>query len=446
MTFPIMHRVNVTMHYFFVPHRILWDKFDKFISNQPDPVTVPAFPTVIMDDANSIIGRLPDYLGIPPAFPMTTEIVSAIPFACYQAIWNEYYRDQNQQTETVYKLVNGDNTSNAALFPLRKRAWGHDYFTSALPEPQAGDAVTIPIDGFNDVPIAAHEIADGTSSVVTGIEQPGAIAVGYAIDIDNTLPDDGKLVARTSLIDQMTTTITDFRRAEAVQKFLERLNLSGKRLKEFIWGMFGVETQDQRLDRPEYITGIKTPVVISEVLNTTGTSERPQGDQAGHAISVGNGNYAQYRCYEHGYIMGICSVIPMTAYQQGIEKHWLKYTDAFQHFFNQLEHVGEQEIQNREVYAFQGDIAGDQTFGYVPRYAEYKYANNRVAGDFRNSLQFMHWGRIFETAPSLNSDFIECVPRQDIWAVEGEVDHIYAHILHNIKAVRGMSKFGTPSI
>lgn len=182
----------------------------------------------------------------------------------------------------------------------------------------------------------------------------------------------------------------------------------GTRYIESILSHFGVKSSDSRLQRPEYITGVKTPVVISEVLNTSGTVDQlPQGNMAGHGIAVSSGRSGSYYCEEHGYIIGIMSVMPKTAYQQGIPRTFLKF-DPLDYFWPSFANIGEQEVANRELFAFTN--TGSNTFGYVPRYAEYKFMPSRVAGDFATSLDYWHLGRIFNTQPSLNGTFIECTP------------------------------------
>jgi hypothetical protein len=179
------------------------------------------------------------------------------------------------------------------------------------------------------------------------------------------------------------------------------------------------------------------------VLNTTGTTEAPQGTQAGHAISVTSGQYGSYYCEEHGYIMGLMSILPKTAYQQGIPKHFLK-TDRLDYYWPSFAHLGEQEIQNRELYANSATPTG--TFGYIPRYAEYKFMPSRVAGDFQDTLDFWHMGRIFATEPTLSQAFIEADPTTRIFAVEDpEEDNLYCHVLNKINASRRMPIFGTPA-
>lgn len=448
---PVMHRVDVYMHYFFVPNRILWDGWEEFIVKGGLGGTFPAPPFIEYNEVtvSPYTGSLLDYFGLPsPLAEQPSERVSALPLAAYAMIYNEYYRDENLVAEVDFNLIDGDNSANDDLFILRNRAWNHDYFTSALPFAQKGLPVTIPIAGFSDVPVGMS--GAGTSGFLGVQSSFGPGTTPMSVEATPTKPgiDDNLFYAETSKLEAQEATINDLRTAFKLQEWLEKNARGGTRYVENILAHFGVRSSDKRLQRPEYITGTKTPVVISEVLNTTGTEDAPQGNMAGHGVSVSAGKYGSYYAEEHGYIIGIMSVMPRTAYQQGIERHWLRLTDATQYYWPAFARLGEQAILNREIYAFQGD-AGDNTFGYIPRYSEYKYINGKVTSQMRTTLNFWHLGRTFASPPALNQTFIECTPAQTtrIFAVDsGDGASMIAHIYHKVKAVRLIPKFSTPSL
>lgn len=444
---PMMHRVDVSMHYFFVPSRLLWLHWEKFITNTPltEGGALPAFPTLDLEDTHTQNGSLPDYMGIPLLDSPNTATVNAMPFAAYQMVYNEYYRDQNLQDEVDFALLDGDNTPNiASLLQKRKRAWEHDYFTACLPFAQKGEAVTIPIVGFQDVPVWRNEGIPPVPAATTLTGAPSSIVVTTQDAEPGSPVAPEQLFAETSELDAQSATINDLRRAFKLQEWLEKAARGGSRYFESILSFFGLRSPDSRLQRPEYITGTKSPVQISEVLNSTGTAEAPQGSMAGHGVSVTQGKYGNYTCQEHGYIIGIMSIMPKTAYQDGLHRMWSKTVDPFQYYFPQFDHIGEQEVLQKEV--FLGTLTPNATFGYVPRYAEYKFLNSRVAGDFRTTLDFWHMGRKFSIDPTLNSDFIECDATHRIFAVTNpEEQKLWCHIYHKVVAIRPMSKFSTPT-
>ena len=446
MVAPVMHRMDVSVHYFFVPNRLTWENWEKYIvdANTPNPLPYINYT----DDFTADQKKFLDYMGVPPNTGTgITQALNALPIAAYQAIYNEYYRDENLVTEVDYTLADGNNTGDVTdLVKMRQRAWEHDYFTASLPFAQKGTAVDIPIGSIDtDVAVNWNNLENNLSQVY-GLPTGGSTGVFETIGASAGVSTTGspEMIAKSSELDIQPTTINDLRRAFRLQEWLEKNARGGTRYIENILMHFGVRSSDKRLQRPEYITGLKTPVIISEVLNTSATAEEAQGNMAGHGVAVSTGKYGNYFCEEHGYIIGIMSVMPQPAYQQGIPKTYLK-SDPLDFFWPSFAHIGEQPVTNNELYAY--TATAEDTFGYVPRYAEYKYQPSRVAGDFRTVLDYWHLGRIFATQPALNDTFIECTPDQceRIFAVQDGEDNLYCQIMHKIKAVRPMPKFGTPN-
>jgi len=441
---PMMHQVSVYTHFFFVPNRLLWDGWKDFITGGIDGNDASVFPYLTMSGMNTV-GLLPDYLGIPNISADTQ--ISAMPFAAYQKIYNDYYMDQNLQTPNTDTLVDGNNAANkTSLTELQTRAWQHDYFTSALPWTQKGSEATIPIGQIQEVNFIdpTHEFGTSTNMELR-VSNSGVAANSKPLE---AFSGTGGTVAgqwQPAELSADATTINELRNAFRLQEWLEKNARGGSRYIESIKSHFGVTSSDSRLQRPEFLGGSSSPMAISEVLQTSAnTSEpTPQGNMAGHGIAVGSNKNISYFCEEHGYIMGIMSVMPKTAYQDGIPKHFLKF-DKFDYFWPSFAHLGEQPIENRELFVA-NTSTDDETFGYTPRYAEYKYLNSSVHGEFRTTLDIWHLGRQFSSTPSLNSAFITCDPDTRIFAVEtGE--KIYAHVYHKIKAKRLMPYFGTPRL
>lgn len=450
---PLMHRIDAYFHYFFVPNRLVWNNWEKFIVGQQSPGgSVPAYPFINITNGQDGVKSLSDYLGIGVPNGATVLDVSAIPYAAYQKVYDEYYRDQNLINPAVsgtgansdWSLLDGDNTAFATeLKAIRRRAWEHDYFTACLPFAQKGDPVNIPL-GLQDAAIRVDNGGSGYAdwNVNNGGGSPNVFVENQPLNTSPDVPND-VLYANTSGV-QSTTTINDLRRAFKLQEWLEKNARGGSRYIEHILAHFGVRSSDKRLQRPEYITGVRTPITISEVLNTTGDPlGLPQGNMAGHGVGTVSGKYGSYFCEEHGYVIGVMSVMPKTAYMQGLPRHFSK-REPLDYYYPSFAHLGEQEVLNKELYLDHTDPDG--TFGYLPRYAEYKFMNSRVAGDFKGSLDYWTMARKFTSNPALNKTFIESNPTRDVFAITDPTeDLIYAHVLNRIKAVRKMPFYGSPS-
>jgi len=462
MLAPIMHRVNVYTHYFFVPNRIVWDNWEQFITGGEDGQDETVPPTVSPSSYWYTYfgkGSLADYMGL-PLTPQEVEPVNypnynALPFRGYTEIYNEYYRDQNLTPKIDYDKTDTTNAPDKIL-TLRKRAWEKDYFTSCLPWSQRGGEVGIPVDFNYKVPSFA-------------VDANGVAAFGdIASDVVNGITAGTTPVSIQSLEEEgVSVSINELRKAARLQEWLEKNARAGARYTEQILSHFGVKSKDSRLQRPEFLGGGKHPVVISEVLQTGQTTvdggephtnfpPSPQGNMAGHGIAIGNNHGFSRSFTEHGFIIGIMSTIPRTAYNQGVERMWSKKT-KFDYYWPEFAHLGEQEVLNRELWQDQSlaidpsggseSIEAKQTFGYQSRYSEYKFRQSSIAGDFRDTLKFWHMGREFDAQPELNQSFIESDPTFRIFAITDEtIDHLYIQLFNRVRALRPMPYFGTPKL
>lgn len=458
MTFPIMHRIDATIHFFYVPNRILWKNWKKFIAGEN---FVPLFVQGT-DLAPWVVtaGSFWDYMGMPISSNIK-ERVSFLPSLAYFKIYNEYYQDQNNDSnytasrdllEEYYETAGGDVTaiSGAALgdYELHQRAWEHDYFTSALPWAQKGSAVNIPLTLSDlEVEITNGKKLDGTNLPVKDLI--GADGTNSGLLYQQGTPDTATMLTGLALGDSavLEGTINQLRSAMQLQKFLELQARTGTRYNELIMAHFSTDVGDSRINRPEYIGGIKNNVVISEVLQTSATTETTAlGEYAGHGTAVVSGEPISYYCPEHGHIIGVLSVMPKTAYFQGINRKFTRMT-YLDYYWSHFAHIGEQAILNKELYYDSSLSSMDDTFGYIPRYSEYKYNPSEVHGDMRTTMLDFHLARNFSSAPTLSDAFIYCDSTQTdrIFAVQAEgTDSLYAHIYFDIKANRKIPFFTNP--
>lgn len=460
MVAPVMHRVNIYMHYFFVPNRLVWKNWESFITGGVDgqyvPTIFPELPVQTEFLEHFRKGTLSDYMGVPSVPDALTEIsedgykVSALPFRAYQMIYNEYYRDQNLEPKVDFTIEDDVLAVEIPrLLTLRNRCWEKDYFTSALPWAQRGGDVLIPMEAeinyLNEATIHNAQINQSQDMVDGNLIVVG----GKLVNDRGSNPDpSGTGIHNIESIENGSLTINDLRRATRLQQWLERNARAGSRYIEQIFAHFGVKSSDARLQRPEYLGGSKAPVVISEVLNMSSTTtSEPLGQMAGHGISVGQDFAFNKYFEEHGYVIGIMSVLPRTAYMQGVPRMLTKF-DKFDYYFPEFANLGEQEVKKKELYWDFEDVGyGEQTFGYQSRFSEYKFKESSVHGDFRDSLNYWHMARLFDTPPALNNDFVQSDPTSRIFAVTDEtVDKLYIQLYNNVRAIRSMPIFGTPTL
>ena len=504
---PFMDNLYLETFFFFVPNRLVWKHWENFMGQQDNPgdSTDYLIPQTVAGNTGFAVGSVADYFGIPTSVKGLS--VSSLPFRAYQLIYNEWFRDENLQdrvgawapaaTHKDDPVGDWNETNSTGLTLLRRNKY-HDYFTSALPWPQKGDAVDVNF-GVGGAVAWASDSFGLSGSTVSNLDKHVKVTVsnpnkrafiaphliynfqGYAdrVHAEAPLSDSpltghsgdasfispsqesvtGNVSVTPSTIDLpylqfvgetgAGLTINDLRQAFQVQKLLERDARGGTRYTEILRSHFGVVSPDARLQRPEYLGGSSTRILMNSVAQTAATNDvTPQANLSAFGLFGDSFHGFSKSFVEHGYIIGLVNVRADLSYQQGINRMWSRKS-RLDFYFPVLAHLGEQAILNKEIYA-QGTAADDQVFGYQERFAEYRYSPSVITGKMRSTdpqtLDIWHLAQKFDSLPTLSSQFIQDNPPVSrVVAVQSEPQFIL-DAWFDLKCIRPMPVYSVPGL
>ena len=462
--FPIMDNMHLDSFFFFVPNRLVWNNWQRFMGEQDNPTDSISYvvPQQVSPAGGYAVGSLQDYMGLPTVGQVGAgNTVSHCAFftRAYNLIWNDWFRDENLQTSVPVPLTDGPDTSPATNFTLLRRGKRHDYFTSALPWPQKGTSVSLPLG--TTAPVLTNNLTPtltGPGVTNAPLKPIGNNGIGQTQGVW-TSSADVKFGNQSGLYADLSAataaTINQLRQSFQIQKLLERDARGGTRYTEIIRAHFGVISPDARLQRPEYLGGGSSPVNVSPIAQTSGTgasgTTAPLGNLAAMGTALAHGHGFTQSFTEHGVIIGLVSVRADLTYQQGLRKMWNRST-RYDFYFPAFAMLGEQAVLNREIYC-DGSANDANVFGYQERWAEYRYNPSQISGLFKSTsagtIDPWHLAQKFTSLPTLNSTFIQDTPPVSRIVAVGAAANGQQFLLDtffDIKAARPLPMYSVPGL
>lgn len=474
---PFMDNLILDFQFFFVPNRLVWKHWSEFCGEQEQPGVIKNYtvPSIVCPDKGFEVGSLADYFGIPTGVKFAPHDVQALPFRAYNLVWDEWYRDENVQNRVFDYAIGDDDDSYDALYKLLPRGKRKDYFTSALPWPQKGAAVSVD----------AQIMGNGSALGLQTFSQDSLYLANSSVSSPQTTlafsthaPSDGKLkgspafgtsgynsnfvgVSTDPEKSGMTASIgiNALRQAVALQRLLELDARGGTRYTEILRAHFGVTSPDARLQRPELLGSFSVPLYLHTVPQSSGTgttSDTPQGNLSAFGLANDTNRAFQKSFTEHGIILGLVSIRSDLTYQQGIPRMWSRST-RYDYYWPALSSLGEQAILNKEIYAQGANVVDsnsvrvdDKVFGYQERWSEYKYGYSKITGQLRStydkSLDYWHLAQKFDELPTLSDAFIrENPPLSRVLAVTDAPQFIF-DAYFDLNCVRPMPLYCVPGL
>ena len=412
---PIMDNLYIDYFFFFVPNRLLWTNWEKFNGAQDNPGDSISYvlPSLAAFTANNpAVDTIYDKMGLPTNVAGAWTLGNTLPLRCYNAVWNNWFRDENLQNSVVKNT--GDGPDGIADYNLLKRGKRHDYFTSATTAPQKGTAISLPLGTSATVLRSSNatavqlKISGTNTSATAGALQ--SLSGGMNDSASNYLSIDPNGGLYADLTNATAATINSLRQAIQIQGLLELDMRGGTRYVELLQAHFGVTSPDFRLQRPEYLGGGQSKITSHPVAQNAPTSGGYlQGQLSAFGTATGSGIGFTKSFVEHGYVIGLAAARADITYQQGLDRMWSR-SNRYDFFWPKLQELGEQTILNKEIYMAGAGGTDTSVFGYQERYAEYRYMPSRIHGQFRSTyatpIDQWHMAEKFASVPALNSTFI----------------------------------------